>query len=256
MTVADDRPQYRQIERALRQRIVALQPGARLPSDTDLCAEFGVSRMTARSAMQRLVDDGLIAREPGRGSFVSEPPAHRHANRLMTFSQEMRRSGRAPSSRVLAREIRPSSPAEATALGIEPRQPVAYLRRLRMADGQPVALESSVLNRACARTVMAADLASGSLHEALRRAGLQPRRGTATITAAAATTEEARLLGIGPASALLVERRVIVDGQGRRIEATESRYRADLYALVVRFDVDPPEPPDRWPTSGATDGAG
>ena len=120
MTVTDDRPQYRQIEQTLRRRIVTLQPGARLPSDTDLCAEFGVSRMTARTAMQRLVDDGLVAREPGRGSFVAQPPAHRHANRLMTFTQAMVRAGRTPSSRVLTRMIRPSSPAEAAPLGTAP----------------------------------------------------------------------------------------------------------------------------------------
>jgi DNA-binding GntR family transcriptional regulator len=241
------RPQYRQIEQVLRERISALRPGERLPSDAELCAEFGVSRMTARNAMQRLAVDGLIRREPGRGSFVAEPPAHRRANRLMTFTQEMLRAGRLPSSRVLTRVIRPSSAAEAASLGIPARQPVVHLRRLRQADGEPIALESAVLIGACAGAVMTADLARGSLHETLRRAGLVLSRGTSTISAVAATPEEARLLAIRSGGPLLVERRVIVDGDGRPIEATESVYPADRYALEVQFEIEAREP---VPTQG------
>ena len=241
MTEAGYQPQYRQIEQALRERISTLRPGERLPSDAELCVEFGVSRMTARNAMQRLAEDGLIAREPGRGSFVAEPPAHRRANRLMTFTQEMLRAGRVPSSRMLTRVIRPSTTAEAASLGIPSRQPVVHLRRLRQADDEPIALESTVLIGACADAVMTADLARGSLHETLGRAGIVLRRGTGTIAAAAATAEDARLLAIRTGDPLLVERRVIVDGHGRRIEVTESRYPADRYALIVHFDVEGPD---------------
>ena len=58
-------PRYRQIEQALRERIATLRPGERLPSDAELCREFGVSRMTARNAMQRLAEEGLVTRDPG-----------------------------------------------------------------------------------------------------------------------------------------------------------------------------------------------
>jgi GntR family transcriptional regulator len=234
-------PHYRQIEQALRERIGTLQPGERLPSDADLCLEFGVSRMTARNAMERLAADGLISREPGRGSFVAKPPAHRRANRLMTFTQEMRRAGRVPSSRVLTRLLRPASRAEATMLDIPVHEAVVHLRRLRLADGQAIALESSVLIGATAEAVLNADLAQGSLHETLGGAGFVLRRGTGTIEADAANAEDARLLEMRVGDPLLVEQRVISDGHGRRIEATESRYPADRYALEVMFDVEGPD---------------
>jgi len=82
-------PQHRRIEQVLRERITSMQPGDRLPSDAELVAEFGVSRMTARNAMQRLAAEGLVAREPGRGSFVATPAAHRRTDRLMTFTRNV-----------------------------------------------------------------------------------------------------------------------------------------------------------------------
>jgi GntR family transcriptional regulator len=242
MTGLPYQPQYRQIEQALRARIATLHPGERLPSDAELCAEFGVSRMTARNAMQRLAEDGLVRREPGRGSFVAQPSAHRRANRLMTFTQEMRRAGRVPSSRVLTRVIRPSSTTEAASLGIPARQPIVHLRRLRLADDQPIALESAVLLGACADAVMTADLARGSLHETLGRAGFVLARGTGTIAASMATAEQARLLGIRNGDPLLVEQRVIRDVDDRAIEVTVSAYSADRYALEVQFEVEGQDP--------------
>ena len=231
-------PRYREIEAALRIRIARLRPGQRMPSDADLCAEFGVSRMTARHAMSQLADEGLVRRDPGRGTFVAEPPTHRRANFLMTFSHEMRRQGRVPSSRIVERRVRPPTDPERADLRTGRGAEVVELRRVRLADHEPVAVETAVLTARCIEAVMAADLEAGSLHEALISEGVVPTRGKSTIGAEAASSDDAVLLGIRAGTPMLVERRLIYDQRGRPIERTESRYAADRYGLNVGFSVE------------------
>lgn len=240
--MADSRfvPRYFEIEQALRGRIGGLHPGAPLPSDAMLCREFGVSRMTARNAVQRLVDEGLVQRVPGRGSFVADPPRHRQASSLLSFSDEMRQLGRTPSSRVLRRRVRVVDEREGSRLKLSAGAEVIVLERLRLADATPVARETSLLPVRLREIIEAADLERASLHATLVAADVVPRSGYATITARAANARDAKLLEVPRGSPLLVEERLIVDQHGRPVELTESRYAAERYGLDVHFDVQPP----------------
>src|SRR5712692_1979458 len=231
-------PRYREIETAIRQRLAKLTPGAELPSEAQLCEEFGVSRMTARHAMHRLAQEGLVFRVRGRGTFVGEPPTHRRANSLLSFSNEMRRQGRTPSSRLLGRALRAPTREEAARLQLKESEKVLWLRRIRLADGLPIAVESTRLHRRTATAVLAADLQQESLHAVLVRAGCLPTGGRATITAEPAAADDARWLNMRRGDPMLVERRVILDQQERPLEYTESRYPADRYALDVGFIVE------------------
>ena len=233
-------PRYYEIEQALRARIVELEPGDALPSDAELCEEFAVSRMTARQAVQRLAQEGLLERVPGRGTFVAAPPAHRQAGNLLNFTTEMRRRHRTPASRLLERELREATAEEAVRLKQKPGARVVVVRRLRLADGVPVAVETAVLRAACAEAVLAADLESGSLHATLFAAGFVPTRGRGTLDAEPAAAADAALLDVPEGSALLVERRLILDQRGRPLESTESRYAGARYALDIEFDVERP----------------
>jgi GntR family transcriptional regulator len=235
-------PRYHEIELALRRRIGGLRPGDALPSDAMLCQEFHVSRMTARGAVQRLAQEGLVVRVPGKGTFVAQPPGFRQASNLLSFTTEMTRRGLEPSSRILRRGLRPAREVEIARLHLRPGAEVVEVRRLRLADERPIVLESTCLPASCADVVLEADLERGSLHQALVEARRVPTRGRATLGAEAAGDEEGELLGVEPGSPLLVERRLIEDQRGRPLELTESRYAADRYSLDVAFDVDDSTP--------------
>jgi GntR family transcriptional regulator len=223
-------PRHQAIEEYLRERIAALQPGDPLPTDKELCDLFGVSRMTARQAVSRLAEAGLVRREPGRGTFVAHPRLQRDVSKLMSFTSQMERQGRKASSQVLGRAIEPADPEVAARLGVAQGAEVICIRRIRMADEMPMALEVVVLAADRFGWLESADL-NGSLHLALAQRGVVPSAGEGTLSADVADKDEAHLLGIPIGSPLLVERLVLHDQEGRPIQFGENRYAAQRYAL-------------------------
>jgi GntR family transcriptional regulator len=236
--MTDFTPRYVTIEQWLRGRVASLDPHSPLPSDAQLCEEFGVSRMTARGAVQRLVQDGLVYRVPGRGTFVAPARANRAASRILSFSDEMRRRGRTPTSRIVERAARRATDEEARRLGATT---VYVLRRVREADGEPVALETAVFPAERVADALEIDLETASVFETLAAAGQVPTAGRAVIGAEAANAEDARLLHVRKGSPLLVERRLINDQDGTPLELTESRYVASRYGLDVDIEVELPQ---------------
>jgi len=226
-------PAYLVIEHELRRMIASGQPGDQLPSDAELCVRFGVSRMTARQAVQRLATEGLLYRVSGRGTFVAQDPVHRRINTLLSFTDEMARRGLTVRSRVLDSGVRTGMDGETLALQLTPGSRIAILRRLRLVDGIPMAIEYARLPAVCV-SVLDEDLASGSLFSALERLGRVPTRAFGTLTADGAEAREAALLEVSPGTALLVERRTILDQRDAPVEYTESRYVGERY----RFDIE------------------
>jgi GntR family transcriptional regulator len=235
--MSDFVPRYFEIEQSLRERAAGLQPDSPLPSEAQLCEEFGVSRMTARAAVQRLVQDGLVYRIPGRGTFVASSRANRTAGHILSFSDEMRRKGRTPTSRVIEHRRRRASAEEQRRLGVSE---VVVLRRVRLADGKPLAVERAVFPAERVGAALDGDLERRSLFQTLVSAGLVPTTGTAALSAEAASAEDARLLRMRKGAPLLVERRLIHDQDGNPLEWTESRYVGSRYGIDVEFDVELP----------------
>ena len=143
-----------------------LQPGTRLPAERDLAEALGVSRMTVRQALGALERDGLVRRAVGRagGTFVQEPKVERHPASTAGLSAELRRQGLAAGAEVVSAEVVPARPRTASALGLEPDEPVVVVVRVRLAAGKPLALERSSLPARLYPGIETLDL-GGSLYE-------------------------------------------------------------------------------------------
>ena len=244
MTSAPARPGTAKQERlrdALQQLISGLAPGEPLPAERDLARGLGVARMTLRRAVDSLVEEGRLIRRRGSGTFVA---GAKISQRLAatSFSADMRARGLRPGSRTVASRRFPAGMMLAGLLEVPPQSPVLYVRRLRLADDVPMALEELHVPLAVAPGLTGEDLEGASYYEVLdRRFGAPVVSGTQSVEPALAGTEEAALLGIDPgAPVFLFERTSRVRG-GAVAEFVRSMYRGDRYRIVV--DIFPPEPP-------------
>ncbi len=207
-----------------------LAVGEAIPSERELCDQFGVSRMTVRQAVDALVVEGLLERVQGRGTFVAQPKVDLQL-RLVSFPEEMRRRGMEPSLRVLAAERMPAPPHVADALDLRAGGEVYYLRRLRMADGSPMAVEENWVPAGLVPDLLDLEPAP-SVYEALTSRDLAPTWGEDVIEAVQLEDEVAGLLGQEAGTAGLQIRRRTFSGD-LAVDYAVSIYRADRYSLWV-----------------------
>jgi GntR family transcriptional regulator len=227
---------YEQIARYLRELIEESNPGDRLPSDAQLCERFGVSRMTARQAVQIVASDGLIERRRGAGTFVRARPVERDLGSPLSFSEAMRARGMEASSETLTWGRVDPTDDERQALRLDAGEGAYALERLRLADGTPMAIERAVMPEALAVS-LEGDFESGSLHEAFQRLGRVPERAHAEVTAHRATKRQRELLGLPSSGIVICERRTIFDQDHQPLERTVTCYapnRFSFRAVLVR----------------------
>ncbi len=227
---------WRQIERTLDAEITAgrLAPGARLPTEAELTARFGVNRHTVRRAMEELEARGLVRIEQGRGSFVAEDVLDYRLGPRTRFSENVRRQNREPEGRILRVAEIPADAALAEQLGIRRGRPVVAVDRLALADGRPVVLGTHHFPAARFAALAARLAEDPSISAAMAACGVPDyRRKVTRITARLPTPEEAELLQQSRSRPLLVAEAVNVDPQGAVVDVTFARYAAGRVQLVV-----------------------
>lgn len=229
------KPVYLRIARALQEIIESgkLQPGDLLPSEHALMAAYGVSRNTARSALDLLVRMGLAHRVQGRGTFVTVPKVKYGLFYLSSFTEEVQRQGGKTTARVLALETTiPPSPV-ARALQLRPDQRVIRIERLRLVDDVPLALHLSFIPEHLCPLLVDVDFTTASLYSLLEGpCGLRIARSEQVIRAVAATPRQAALLEIPRGAPLLSIQGVTYLEDGTPVEWLQLFYRGDHYEVT------------------------
>ncbi|MBN1265938.1 MAG: GntR family transcriptional regulator [Anaerolineales bacterium] len=228
-------PLYRQLYSLLEKQIQSgeLQAGEQIPSERELAETLHVSRITARQALDALVETGLVYREQGKGTFVAEPKM-RGLLGFASFTEDMIKRGYKPSSRVITQELVPADAALQRVLKLDPDAQVVSLKRVRLADNKPIALQSSFLPYWICPGLEEIDLSNKSLFRLLReRYAIYPAWTEMEMEAAAATREEAKLLDVNPGDPVLVVKGLTFSETFSIVETVRTIYRGKGLGLYL-----------------------
>jgi GntR family transcriptional regulator len=227
-------PYYRQLYDILRDDLISgkWHPGERMPSESELIDQYGVSRITVRQSLDMLVKEGRVYRRRGRGTFAAMPTIEQGLTRIISFTEDMQQRGLKPGTRVLSSRLEPASENIAERLNLAPGSELAVLERLRLADGETMSLEISHLDHQLCPGILEGDYAQTPLHEALRdQADIRLVRANQSIRAIPATRELAGILAVAVKAPLFHIERVSYSQFGAPVEYLQIYHRGDRYVF-------------------------
>lgn len=214
------------------------QHGDCLPSERELGERFRVSRVVIRGALARLEGEGLIYRMQGKGAFVSKNKVNQNASRLTSFTQDMLQRNMTPGSKVLAKEFVPCTPFLSSKLQIHNEEHVFMLKRLRMADNSPMAIEVCFLPESIGRQIVDHLVDNASLYQLLaEKCGIQLKYAMQTIEVGTLEKIERDLLGQNCPRCTAIITRQTFDVDNNAVEFVESRYRSDRYLFRMLLEL-------------------
>lgn len=227
-------PRYIEIHNTLRAKIEQGEwpTKHRLPPERDLAAQFDVSRMTLRQAIATLVDEGLLERRVGSGTYVAEKRVHEAALGLTSFTALMKAAGKHASSRVISYHIQEPSSSEQERLQLAPGEQVLFMERLRFGDHEPILLEQTTLPVSFVEPFTKSQLTQ-SLWETLENAGVKLGHASQEVTAAAANERLAELLQVKRGAPVLSVRQVSLTAEGKPFEYVRSYYAGERFAFTI-----------------------
>jgi GntR family transcriptional regulator len=228
-------------QRETRERVLELiEPlnvGEAIPAERQLGIDLGVSRLTVRAALDELVREGYLVRRRGAGTFVAQPKVAKGID-ITSFSDDMRARGLTPESRTLDLHVEMAGARLGRILHVSPSEEILSVKRLRLADGDPMAIELLHTRASLVPGLTGRDLEENSFYDLLAsRYGISIVGGTQTVEPTVTNEEESASLGVPLHSPALLFERLTRSSTGDLVEFTSSTYRGDRYRIVTEIGV-------------------
>lgn len=229
-------PKYYRLKRHLQEMTETMPPGTPVPPERSLAAEFDTSRTTVRQALSELVIEGRLERIQGKGTFVAKPKVSQTLQ-LTSYTEDMRAQGLEPASQLLEIGYITADDRLAELLDLRPGGRVLRIERLRLANGEPMAIETTHLSQERFPALRRSLVRYASLYAALAEVyDVHLARAEETIETALASPREAGLLGTDVGLPMLMLSRHSRDANGEPVEWVRSVYRGDRYKFVANLE--------------------
>ncbi len=231
-------PVYVQIREKLREEITSgsLKRGEKLPAEHELAEQFSVSRMTIRESIEDLVNEGLLYRRHGVGTFVAFPHLHRDHTRLTSFFDKAEDEGIQVRASLLRLEVIPAAPAVANALDIPAGSKVVRVKTLRFANNVPITVHDAHLPHSLFASIVNENFEVQHLWDLFEKYGYKVKRAVQRLEAREADKEVAHLMKIKEGAPILFKERTVYAADGTPVEFTYCYNRGDLYSLTVALE--------------------
>lgn len=231
-------PIYYQLEEAIKEQIEhgEFRQGEMIPSEREFSEKYGISRMTVRQAITNLVNDGLLVRQRGKGTFVANQKIEQSLKGLTSFTEDMKARGMEPGTKLLDFSVIPAPVMIAEMLGLEEGSEVHEIKRIRLADGTPMAYEVMYMPVHLISGITR-EIVSGSIYKHVEQTlGLQIGKAVQTLEASVVRKTEADYLQIKEGAPVLLIMRKTLLKDGRPLEVVKSVYRADRYKFTFEME--------------------
>ncbi|WP_226680960.1 GntR family transcriptional regulator [Sutcliffiella horikoshii] len=231
-------PIYYQLESFIKNQIESgyILPGENIPSEREYAESYGISRMTVRQAINSLVNEGLLYRKKGSGTFVSEKKIEQPLQGLTSFTEDMKKRGMTPTSKLIHFEIIPANSFIANELKIREYAPVYEIKRIRLADGEPMALETNYLSANLVKGLTEEEVKASIYSYVEEKLGLRITHAEQLIESVRASEEHEKLLYIEKDHPMLYIQRNTFLHDGTPLELVKSVYRGDRYKFQIKME--------------------